>query len=61
MPSMKQPPPRKLHPVMAERAKMVKEAHAHLTKAVPGFLGIPAKQRMMAVQHHVDTRKGKVY
>lgn len=40
---------------------MVKEAHAHLSKAIPGFLGIPVRQRMGAIQHHVNLRKGKIY
>ena len=50
-----------LHPVLAERARMVKEAHHHLGRAIPGFHKLPAKQRMMATQEHVRTRKAKGY
>ena len=49
-----------MHPKMQQRAQMVKEAHAHLGQAIPGFHKLPARQRMMAAQHHVNIRNGKV-
>ncbi len=49
-----------MHPKMQQRAQMVKEAHAHLGTAIQGFHTLPAKQRMMATQHHVNLRLGKV-
>lgn len=49
----------KLHPKMAQRASMVKEAHAHLSAAVPEYGKAPARQRMMMTQHHVNLRLGK--
>ncbi len=48
-----------MHPKMQQRAQMVKEAHSHLSQAIPGFNGLPKQQRMMAVQHHVNLRQGK--
>src|SRR5689334_8551325 len=48
-----------MHPKMRERAQMVKEAHAHLGSAIPNFHKLPARQRMMAAQHHVNLRQGK--
>jgi hypothetical protein len=48
-----------MHPVMRQRAQMVKEAHAHLGQAIPGFHQLPGRQKMMAAQHHVNLRKGK--
>lgn len=47
---------RKLHPALQQRAQMVKEAHAHLSRAIPGFQQMPAATRMAATQHHVRTR-----
>ena len=47
---------RQLPPALKQRAQMVKEAHAHLTKAIPNFSKLPATQRMAATQHHVRTR-----
>ncbi len=49
-----------MHPKMQQRAQMVKEAHAHLGKAIPGFHQLPGSQKMMAAQHHVNLRLGKV-
>lgn len=49
-----------MHPKMHQRAQMVKEAHQHLGQAIKGFHKLPAKQRMMAAQHHVNLRLGKV-
>jgi len=51
---------RPMHPKMQQRAQMVKEAHAHLRQAIPNFNQLPGKQRMMAAQHHVNLRLGKV-
>lgn len=48
-----------LHPIMVHRAHMVKEAHAHLGSAIPGFHKLPGRQKMMAAQHHVNLRLGK--
>src|SRR5712691_1430985 len=53
-------PKRALHPALAQRARMVKEAHAHLKSAIPNYHRLPARQRMMAAQHHVNLRLGKV-
>jgi hypothetical protein len=50
-----------LHPKMQERAQLVKEAHAHLAQAIPHFNQLPARQRMLATQEHVRTRKGSGY
>lgn len=47
---------RQLHPALKARAQMVKDAHAHLSKAIPGFNALPAHQRMQATQEHVRTR-----
>lgn len=49
-----------MHPKMQQRAQMVKEAHAHLGKAIPGFHQLAGSQKMMAAQHHVNLRLGKV-
>lgn len=49
-----------MHPKMQQRAQMVKEAHAHLGKAIPGFHQLPGPRKMMAAQHHVNLRLGKV-
>lgn len=51
---------RDMHPVMHQRARMVSEAHRHLATAIPGFNQLPGRQRMMAAQHHVNLRLGKV-
>lgn len=51
---------RDLHPTMQRRGQMVKEAHAHLGSAIPGFSTLPSRQKMMAVQHHVNLRLGTV-
>ncbi len=51
---------RPLHPALAERSRMVKEAHAHLKQAIPGFHKLPPRQQLMATQHHVKLRKGEV-
>lgn len=45
-----------LHPKMRERAQLVKAAHAHLGKTVPGFHQLPGREKMTAVQRHVTTR-----
>lgn len=58
-PAPPMPPKPMLHPKMAQRAVMVAEAHQHLAQAIPGFNGLPARQRMMATQEHVRTRMGK--
>ena len=50
---------RAMHPALHQRASMVKEAHAHLKQAIPNFHKLPARQRMMAAQHHVNLRMGK--
>ena len=49
-----------MHPVMRQRASMVREAHAHLGAAIPGFHQLPGRQKMMMSQHHVNLRLGKV-
>lgn len=49
-----------LHPALKERASMVKEAHAHLSTALPGFRQLSVRQQMVATQHHVNLRKGTV-
>jgi len=51
---------RPMHPAMRQRARMVSEAHAHLSSALPHFRSLPKEQRMMMVQHHVDARLGRV-
>lgn len=48
-----------LHPKMRERAQMVKAAHAHLGKTVPGFHQLPGREKMTAVQRHVTHRLRK--
>ena len=48
---------RQLHPALQERARMVKEAHNHLSAVVPEYKHAPAKQRMAMLQEHVRTRK----
>lgn len=50
---------RDMHPKMKERAGMVAEAHKHLGAAIPGFHGLPGRQKMQAAQMHVDMRLGK--
>lgn len=57
---MKPVAPKPLHPVMRQRARMVKQAHAQLAQAVPGFNQLPKHQRMTAVQRHVNLRQRKV-
>lgn len=47
---------RQMHPKMQAHGQMVKEAHAHLAKEIPGFHGLPAHQRMAASQEHVRQR-----
>lgn len=47
-----------MHPVMQQRAQMVKTSHAHLKATVPGFAAMPKKNRMLAVQAHVRSRMG---
>jgi hypothetical protein len=49
-----------MHPKMVQRARMVKESHAHLSKTVPGFNQMRKSQRMTAVQNHVNARLGRV-
>lgn len=44
---------RVLHPKMAQRAHLVKEAHAHLAKHSPGFSQLHPTHRMRAVQAHI--------
>ena len=56
------PPPMpkpSLHPAMAKRAAMVKEASAHLGHAIPGFHALPKAQKMMGIQEHIRARMGK--
>lgn len=53
------PPKPTLHPVMAQRAGMVREASQHLGQAIPGFHALPKAQKMGAIQHHVNLRLGK--
>lgn len=52
--------PRPMHPKMVQRAQLVKEAHAHLSAAVPEYKMASPRQRMMLVQQHVESRfRGK--
>lgn len=55
--SEKNKPERVLHPALAERSRLVKEAHQHLSATVPEYNRAPAKQRMMMTQEHIRTRK----
>lgn len=51
---------RQLHPALRERSQMVKQAHQHLMKEIPGFRDLPRRQQFMAHQEHVRTRmKGR--
>lgn len=43
-----------LHPALAARAVAVQQAHAHLTKTVPGFRAQPGHQQLRQVQAHVS-------
>ena len=52
---------RQLHPKMVAHGQRVKEAHAHLSKAIPGFRQLPPRQQMMATQEHVRQRKKNGY
>ena len=52
-------PPRRLHAALAHRAGMVKDASDHLGQAIPGFHQLPARQKMAAIQLHVNLRLGK--
>ena len=56
--SEKGKPQHVVHPKRKAHGAMVKEAHAHLGSAIPGFHKMPARQRMMAAQEHVRARKG---
>ncbi len=47
-----------LHPKMAAHGQMVKEAHAHLRTAIPGFTKLPLRSQAVATQEHVRLRKG---
>lgn len=49
-----------MHPKMVQRSQMVAEAHQHLGQAIPGFHQLPGRQKMMAAQHYVNLRLGKV-
>lgn len=42
-----------LHPALAQRAVAVKQAHAHLTKTVPGFTQLAGPARLKAVHAHI--------
>lgn len=42
-----------LHPALAQRAVAVKQAHAHLTKTVPGFTAMKPHDRTRAVHAHI--------
>lgn len=44
---------KKLHPVMQAKAAAVKQAHAHLTKTVPGFASRHPHERVKAVHAHL--------
>lgn len=48
---------RSLNPTMKAHGQMVKEAHQHLTKAIPGFSQMPFAQRAAATQEHVRQRR----
>jgi hypothetical protein len=48
---------RQLHPAMKARAAAVKQAHAHLTKTVPGFSRLHPHDRARMVHAHVDRAK----
>lgn len=50
-----------MHPAMHRHAKMISEAHAHLATAIPHFNKLPGRQRMMAAQEYVRTRKANGY
>lgn len=49
-----------MHPVMIQRAQLIKEAHAHLAASVPEYKNAPPRQKMMMAQHHANIRLGKV-
>jgi hypothetical protein len=50
---------KKLHPALAKRAAAVKQAHAHLSKTVPGFAAQHPHERIRQAQAHVTrTAKG---
>ena len=53
-------PPRRLPAALAQRAVLVKDAHAHLSAVIPGFRALPIRQQGLAVQHHVNLRLGTV-
>jgi len=53
-------PRRALHPTMQTRARLVKEAHAHLAAAHPGFRSLPPRQKMMAVQQRVTRQLSRL-
>ena len=44
---------RPLHPALAQRASATKAAHAHLTRHMPGYAGLPMAQKMRHMQAHV--------
>lgn len=44
---------KKLHPALAKRAAAVKQAHAHLTKTVPGFRKQAGHIQLRQTQEHV--------
>lgn len=46
-----------MHPKLTARAAAVKQAHAHLSKTVPGFNRMHPHERIRMTQAHV-TRKG---
>lgn len=42
-----------LHPHLARRAEATKHAHAHLSKTVPGFRGLPGHEQLRRTAAHV--------
>jgi len=52
---------RELHPALKQHAQHVKEAHAHLSTAIPGFQKLPLRQQGVAVQEHVRQRRKNGY
>lgn len=45
-------PKKTLHPAMTRRAAAVKQAHAHLSKAMPGFANLHPHDRIRHTQAH---------
>lgn len=52
---------KKLHPAMKAHAKAVTQAHAHLSKTVPGFTQLHPHERIRQTQAHVKKQKSGGY